>query len=68
MFVINIFRSKQNETAVDIGGSMDYQPKVLSTNALQELELALTCREPKQNYSLTQTTFWSKKLGAIKNI
>lgn len=55
----------EQETSVEIGGTLEYQPLVLSDRALQILDIAITARSPKPNYDL-QDKVWCKPLHMLK--
>nr|XP_023030116.1 D-beta-hydroxybutyrate dehydrogenase, mitochondrial [Leptinotarsa decemlineata]XP_023030117.1 D-beta-hydroxybutyrate dehydrogenase, mitochondrial [Leptinotarsa decemlineata] len=55
----------QQETSVEITGCMDYQPVVLSKRALDILDIAITTRNPKPNYSLEEK-LWCKPFEIFK--
>lgn len=62
-------KNPENEVSLDMTGSIRFQPQVLSEAAISDLEVALTCRDPKQHYTLIQqNTFWKRPMGVIKNI
>lgn len=53
------FRSQErSDTAVEIGNCINYQPSVLTGDALEELEVAITASKPKHDYTLTQQKKW----------
>lgn len=59
--------AQQEASFVEMSGSVDYQPIILSTKALQTLDMALTTRNPKANYSLEEKQ-WTKPLELLKII
>ncbi|XP_018571583.1 D-beta-hydroxybutyrate dehydrogenase, mitochondrial [Anoplophora glabripennis] len=56
---------QDQETSVEIGGTLEYQPLVLSNRALQTLDIAITTRFPKTNYDL-QDKIWCKPFHILK--
>ncbi|XP_060532190.1 D-beta-hydroxybutyrate dehydrogenase, mitochondrial [Cylas formicarius] len=59
-------RADSDDVSVDINGSMDYQPIVLSERALEILDVALTTKDPRNNYTLEYKYRWSKPLNLWK--
>ncbi|CAH1159727.1 unnamed protein product [Phaedon cochleariae] len=55
----------QEDTTVEMTGCMNYQPVVLSSRALHILDVALTSRKPKDNYSLEEKP-WCKPFEILK--
>lgn len=59
--------AQQEASFVEMSGSVEYQPIILSTKALQTLDMALTTKNPKANYSLEEKQ-WTKPLELLKII
>ncbi|KAJ8937397.1 hypothetical protein NQ318_015749 [Aromia moschata] len=58
-------KQKQLETSVEIGGCLEYQPVLLTPRALEILDVAITARSPKTNYTL-QEKLWAKPLQLLR--
>lgn len=58
----------EDGVCLEMGACVQYKPHVLSDNALLELELALTCREPRHNQTLSQNVSWSSRLAAVRHV
>lgn len=54
------------EVSVDINDSPEYQPVVFSPRALEIIDIALTTRMPKNNYTLEYKYRWSRQLNLWK--
>lgn len=54
------------EVSVEINDCPEYQPVVLSARALEIMDVALTTRSPKNNYTLEYKHRWSRQLNLWK--
>ncbi|XP_017784383.1 PREDICTED: D-beta-hydroxybutyrate dehydrogenase, mitochondrial [Nicrophorus vespilloides] len=50
------------EVSVDIFGHLEFQPIVLPPSALHVVNVAITCGNPKRNYTLLKKQLWRKPL------
>lgn len=61
------YRCDEQNEVVDINGVAEYEPLVLSSNALRILDVALTTiNNPKGKYVLSKNSYWSKPLDLIR--
>ncbi|XP_031341112.1 D-beta-hydroxybutyrate dehydrogenase, mitochondrial-like isoform X2 [Photinus pyralis] len=66
MYSMPKIRSKEdNEVALNISGVLDYQPLILTSKALEIIDVAVSSAEPKQTYTLMQRPYWCKPLRLI---
>lgn len=58
-------RKENSEVAVSVSGVLEFQPIILSMEALETLDLAVSAVKPKDNYTLMQRPYWCKPLRLI---